>query len=97
MVSLMMESRSRTTPKKRNKSRGRGLSNDGSRQANKASICIGCKRGGGRCSWSQRFEPVPGWTAEKVIIRTQSNGKARHEEIYKVIDCPSYQPRKGRE
>lgn len=65
-------------------------------QANRASKCIDCVNGGGRCPWSQRLELVPGWTVEKVILRTQKNGKSRHEEIFKVIDCPGYSRRRNR-
>lgn len=59
-------------------------------QWNRASICIDCGRGGGLCPWSQRFEPIPGWKAEKVILRTQRGGKSKHEEIFKVIECPGF-------
>lgn len=58
--------------------------------ANRSSLCFECSRGGGLCSWSQRFEPVPGWTAEKISLRTQRKGKARQMETYRVIDCPGY-------
>lgn len=29
-------------------------------------ICWDCKNACGGCEWSDRLEPVPGWTAKKV-------------------------------
>ena len=60
---------------------------------NRASVCIDCGNGGGRCPWSSRMEPVPGWTVEKVTLRMQKSGKSYYEEVTKVIDCPGYHRR----
>ena len=50
---------------------------DGMPSARKTNICIYCKKACGGCSWSRydtgkkrvAFEPVPGWTAERVPWR----------------------------
>ena len=58
----------------------------------KANICITCKLAGGLCSWSDRGQPVPGWTAEP--IRLRANGRRYHEESYRITGCPLYTPRR---
>ena len=63
----------------------------------KANICIGCKnavpdnRGHG-CPWSENFDPVPGWTAKKVILNP---GRIYDEtETYQITACPLFDPDK---
>lgn len=67
----------------------------------KASICFDCGKACGRCSWSRyddekhrpAFEPVPGWVAEKVMLKLNSgHGKAHVTETYRVIECPEFEP-----
>lgn len=61
----------------------------------KANICFDCDRACGGCPWSEidpetekpRFAPVPGWTAEKAILRF---GKNRFEETYNITACPLF-------
>lgn len=67
----------------------------------RTNICFDCKKACGGCSWSEydtekkrtRFEPVPGWTAEKVALRTGTdpNG-ARIIETYAISACPLFEP-----
>lgn len=52
-------------------------------------LCWSCRKAVRECSWSDLFEPVPGWTAEKTVIET--NGAACRDS-YRVIRCPEYAP-----
>lgn len=71
-------------------------------------ICFDCQNACGGCSWSElnpdtkrpRFEPVPGWTAKKVLLLIGHNkkGVAALIETYHVTKCPQFikdEPRKG--
>lgn len=73
---------------------------------NKANICIECKNACGGCSWTRwdekrgrvAFEPVPGWTAEKVPFRGQHGSFSTRnytiEELdytYKITACPKFE------
>ena len=68
---------------------------------NVANICIDCKKSAGLCSWSAvdrktgelKFEPVPGWTAEKVKLRIQGdkNGNVRYADTYSIKACPLFE------
>ena len=67
-----------------------------------ANICFTCENACGKCPWSAvdqktghvKFDPVPGWTAEKVLLRV---GKKGTTETYHITECPLYKPtRKGR-
>ena len=64
----------------------------------KANIFFNCKKACGDCSWSEKFEPVPGWTAKKVMLKTGTSGKKpRWVETYYITACPEFetdQPRK---
>lgn len=42
------------------------------------------------CSWSESFEPVPGWDARRkdVLIGAKKDGKA---ESYFVYECPEFE------
>lgn len=59
---------------------------------NKANICINCKnavpdnRGHG-CPWSERFDPVHGWTAEPSVLRA---GYGKPIETYRITACPMF-------
>lgn len=59
-----------------------------------ASLCWDCKnavpQGGHGCSWSERFEPVPGWGAERRDIRTGPK-KEGTTESYFVYRCPEFE------
>jgi hypothetical protein len=59
----------------------------------KANICFDCQKACGRCLWSAKFEPVPGWTAKKTILQVGENrtGKVFHE-TYHITDCPEFEP-----
>lgn len=69
-------------------------------------ICFDCQRACGGCPWSEldpdtnqpRFQPVPGWTAEKVKLNVYGgpNGMVVID-TYHVTDCPLFlrdEPRK---
>ena len=58
--------------------------------SDKATICWKCTRATGGChgcSWSNSFEPVAGWDAEKRLIR----GNHPYKEVsYIVQSCPEF-------
>ena len=65
-----------------------------------ANICVYCKNALGGCSWSAldpdtnnvRFEPIPGWTAEKSCIGIEKPfGKLRVIESYHITECPQFE------
>lgn len=52
-----------------------------------AQKCWTCKNAcNGGCCWSDRFEPVPGWKAEKSVFWDCG----QKVETYKIIECPLY-------
>jgi hypothetical protein len=63
----------------------------------KATICWRClnavpnKAGTRGCSWSRKFIPVEGWTAEATTIYCQ-HGKnpSNYTESYVVRSCPEF-------
>ena len=60
----------------------------------RTNICFDCQNACGACSWSARFEPVPGWTAEKLLLNigVSGNGKKRWVETYHITACPEFVP-----
>ena len=67
------------------------------RQSN---ICFECKKAYGGCSWSEvdpetglvRFEPVPGWTAVKRVMRVDHfKSFSREIETYHSTACPLFE------
>lgn len=46
-------------------------------------LCWGCEKASGRCSWSKKFVPVEGW---KAIPTTKS---------FDVYECPEFEPLKA--
>lgn len=58
------------------------------------SLCWDCKNavphGEHGCSWSESFEPVPGWDARRkdVLIGAKKDGKT---ESYFVYECPQFE------
>ena len=48
--------------------------------------CWTCKNACGGCCWSNDFEPVPGWNAEKSVFMDCGE----KVESYQVVDCPLY-------
>ena len=68
----------------------------------RTNICIECQKACGGCSWSEmdpvtgtiRFEPVPGWTAEKVLLNfgTTTSGRKVVTETYHITACPEFVP-----
>lgn len=65
-----------------------------------ANICFDCENYAGGCCWTEvdpetnkiRFEPVPGWTAEKhsTLVPYTRDGKefVRVIDTYHITDCP---------
>ena len=45
-------------------------------------LCWTCQKACGDCSWSSCFQPVEGWTAEKVHRKTYDS--------YRIEKCPEY-------
>lgn len=70
-----------------------------------ANICFNCQRACGDCPWSEidpetdkpRFQPVPGWTAKRVILRMNvRKGSAEFVETYSITSCPMFIPDSSR-
>lgn len=53
-----------------------------------ANICFDCARACGGCSWSRRFKPVPGWTAQRATLPGGTPGTTI--DTYQVTACPKY-------
>ena len=75
------------------------------RNAGKPNICFDCAKACGRCSWSEidpktnkvRFEPVPGWTAEKVRLNIGNWGEQPTiRETYHITACPEFEKEENR-
>ena len=71
----------------------------------RTNICFDCQKACGGCSWSEidpatkkpRFEPVPGWTAKKVMLKTGTTGsKSIWVENYHITACPEFVPDRGK-
>lgn len=64
----------------------------------KPTLCWDCKNsvpdGTHGCPWSERFQPVPGWKAEKTKFLQQYTlrGKVirRNTDSYRVLECPMF-------
>lgn len=54
-------------------------------------ICWDCAKAYGGCSWSAKFEPVAGWTAEKMIRQRWRRGMDEEWESYDVRECPEFE------
>ena len=71
----------------------------------RTNICFDCQKACGDCSWSEidpatkhpRFEPVPGWTAEKVLLRIDHGHGGFGVETYHITACPQFVPDEPRE
>ncbi len=66
----------------------------------KANICFDCEHYARSCSWTEldpetlkpKFEPVPGWTAEKVKLNLGSTKKGpQYADTYYITACPNFQ------
>lgn len=57
----------------------------------KTNICFDCKKACGGCSWSERFEPVPGWKAKKVVQKSIVDKKVRVCDTYQIVSCPLFE------
>ena len=62
---------------------------------NREQLCVGCARasGGYGCPWVDRFEPVSGWTAERV---EQPESALIGGTWYYISACPLFVPDKMR-
>ena len=56
-------------------------------------ICFDCAKACGGCSWSKRFEPVPGWTAEPVVIKSFETllGGPKFTKTFHITACPQFE------
>ena len=60
-------------------------------------LCFNCQKACGKCSWSSRFEPVPGWTAKKRMLKVGHGREGkRFVETYHITACPEHVPDKPR-
>lgn len=50
-------------------------------------ICWKCAKACGGCAWSDRAEPIEGWTAEQGVIKIEPG---RYVETYEVVACPQF-------
>ena len=55
------------------------------------SLCWNCKNCFGGCSWSESFEPVEGWRAERTIIKYFNT----ETPSFLVRNCPLFAPDDG--
>lgn len=63
-----------------------------------SNICFSCKMACGGCSWSESFEPIPGWTAAltRRVYRTHRGFGQHIVDSYHITACPEYVPDKPR-
>lgn len=56
-------------------------------------LCWTCQRACGGCSWADRLEPVPGWTAIPVRMQHVEGVMQvpRYVDTYSITDCPEYE------
>lgn len=52
-------------------------------EVEKPQLCWGCAKACGGCSWSKRFEPVPGWTAVPTLL-------CGRIPSYRITECPEF-------
>ena len=50
-------------------------------------LCESCKNFAYGCEWSERFEPVEGWTAVPTVL---SSSEGRYVKSYHITACPKY-------
>lgn len=55
-------------------------------------ICFDCENACGGCSWAKKYEPVPGWTAEKCHLPVNNFGGVQFVETYHITACPEFIP-----
>lgn len=57
-----------------------------------AQLCWTCLKACGGCAWSDRLEPVPGWTAVHVLMRYREGKRLRPRDVesYSITACPEY-------
>lgn len=57
-----------------------------------AQLCWTCKKACGGCSWSRKFEPVPGWEATPSVIYHGSGRQNNRRDIhtYHITGCPQF-------
>lgn len=55
-------------------------------------LCWKCANACGGCPWSARFQPVPGWLAEPVIIKSHMDcgPDGFMAKSYKIYFCPQF-------
>ena len=58
------------------------------RAKKRPTLCWSCARFCGQCSWSARFEPIAGWSAEEGSLTRQYGGTLK---TYTVLQCPLYE------
>lgn len=51
-------------------------------------LCFHCDNACGGCNWSRAFRPVPGWTAEPTLLRTDR--RAGTCSSYHITACPEF-------
>lgn len=55
-----------------------------------STICWHCKHAVGGCSWSRKYIPVVGWTAEPTKINTPQK-VMKQQDSFIVHACPLFQ------
>lgn len=58
----------------------------------KLTLCERCLKATGGCSWADRFEDVPGWTADVTVILSVHKASGESFESRLVHDCPEFIP-----
>lgn len=58
----------------------------------RGSKCFDCARAISGCPWIDWQEPVKGWNAEPIIVKSSANDGIKEINSYIVKDCPNYKP-----
>ena len=63
-------------------------------------LCWGCEKAGGKCSWSKNFTPVEGWKAVPTKVFQYTSGEKGKQyryytDSYDVYECPEFEPLKA--
>lgn len=71
------------------------------REKTHETLCWGCEKACGKCSWSKKFVPVEGWEAKPTTVyireETLPSGEVKryYTDSFDVYKCPEFEPLKG--
>lgn len=88
-IRRMVETNQPKTKKKKKKK-----TNDNRFRKTHSTLCWKCEKACGRCSWSDRFEPVDGWSAvpTKILVSSREKENSRkYTDSFDVYYCPEFE------